>query len=81
MKNALITLGILAATGDTAVAMTMEQMDANGDRSVSLAEIQSVHPAVTREQFATADENSDGLLNDAELAAAQQMGLIPAGHG
>ncbi|WP_425050839.1 hypothetical protein [Psychromarinibacter sp. S121] len=81
MKKALITLGILASTGGAAAAMTMAQMDANGDQFVSLEEIQSVHPAVTGEVFAIADEDSDGLLSDEELASAQQMGLIPADQG
>ncbi len=84
MKKALITLGILASTGAAAAAaaaMTMAQMDANGDQFVSLEEIQSVHPAVTGEVFAIADEDSDGLLSDEELASAQQMGLIPADQG
>ena len=46
--------------------------------AVSLAEVQAVVADFTEEQFAGIDTNADGLLDEAELAAAVEAGVIPA---
>lgn len=78
MRPALIALGILAASS-AAYAMTMEEMDANGDGGLSLSEIQSVYPEVTGDSFDAADSDADGMISAEELAAAQEAGVLPAG--
>lgn len=47
------------------------RLDADQDGSVSLAELQAVHPNVTAEQFAEFDGDGDGALSRAELEAAR----------
>ena len=54
------------------------QADANEDGVLSLEEVQAVYPDVTAEQFASADLNGDGALEDAEVTAAQETGVMPA---
>ncbi|MEM6941093.1 MAG: hypothetical protein AAF943_07275 [Pseudomonadota bacterium] len=53
------------------------EVDANGDGILSVAEVQAVFPDVTVEQFAAMDLNSDGALDDNEVQAAQDAGLMP----
>lgn len=55
------------------------EVDANGDGLLSMAEVQAVYVDVTAEQFAAMDINDDGALEDAEVRAAQEAGLLPSG--
>lgn len=68
-------LGALASAG---FAQTATEIDANGDGLMSMGEVQAVFPDVTEEQFSMADTNGDGALDDAEMAAAQESGNLPA---
>ncbi|WP_172298671.1 EF-hand domain-containing protein [Pseudoruegeria sp. HB172150] len=81
MKSAILSVAVLAATASISSALTLEQIDVNGDGSLTLAELQSVHPGVTDEVFTAADTDADGLINGDELASAQELGLIPADQG
>lgn len=60
-----------------AMGQSAVQVDANEDGMLSLEEVQAVYPEVTAEQFAAADLNGDGQLEDAEVSAAQEAGVIP----
>ena len=51
--------------------------DANGDGMVTLDEVEAVHSDVTAEAFAAMDTNMDGVLDEAEVSAAQEAGLLP----
>ena len=62
-----------------AIGQSAVQADSNEDGVLSLAEVQAVYPDVTEDMFATADLNGDGALEDAEVKAAQEAGLMPAG--
>lgn len=75
MKRTALAL-IIAAAG-TAPLMAQDMIDANEDGFLSLAEIQAVYPDVTETDFTEADANGDGLLDEEELAAAREAGLIP----
>ncbi|MBX3704086.1 MAG: EF-hand domain-containing protein [Steroidobacteraceae bacterium] len=61
------------------------KLDANGDGSVDLAEMQAARPGFTAEQFRKADANGDGLLSREELRAAHAKarfdGLDKDGNG
>ncbi len=61
-----------------AMGQSATQVDVDQDGLLSLAEMQAVYPDMTDEQFATVDLNGDGMLDDAEVKAAQEAGLIPA---
>lgn len=50
------------------------RLDANGDGSVDLAEIQAARPDFTVEKFKAADGNGDGRLSHDELRAAHGKG-------
>lgn len=54
------------------------EVDANGDGILSAAEVQAVYPDVTPEQFSAMDLNADGALDEAEVVAAQEAGMMPA---
>lgn len=54
------------------------EVDANGDGILSVAEVQAVYPEVTAEQFSAMDLNADGSLDNSEIQAAQEAGLMPA---
>jgi len=81
MKAAFIAMGILAGSAIAASALSIDELDANGDGGLTFAEISSAHPEVTEAMFAEADVDADGLINAAELATAQEMGLLPADQG
>ncbi|GKY86818.1 EF-hand domain-containing protein [Sinisalibacter aestuarii] len=76
MKSARIALAILLVSGSAAFAQ--DALDADGDGLVTLAELQAMYPDFTDEQFAEADTDASGALDEAELAAATEAGMIPA---
>ncbi|MDF1669035.1 MAG: EF-hand domain-containing protein [Roseovarius sp.] len=69
----VLGLGFLA---NSAIAAT--EIDANGDGMMTIDEVQAVFPDVSIEAFAEVDTNDDGALDDAEMVAGQEQGLIPA---
>ena len=77
-----IRLTVIAFAGFCVPAFAMGQgateIDANGDGLLSIAEVQAVYPDVTAEQFSSMDLNADGALDDDEVQAAQEAGLMPA---
>lgn len=62
-----------------AMGQSAVQADANEDGMLSLEEVQAVFPDMTEDQFVTVDLNGDGMLEDAEVKAGQEAGLMPAG--
>ena len=69
----VLGLGFLANS-----AIAASEVDANGDGLMTIDEVQAVFPDVTADAFAEADVNDDGALDDAEMVAGQEQGLIPA---
>ncbi|MFC6583979.1 hypothetical protein [Sulfitobacter aestuariivivens] len=53
------------------------ELDANGDGLLSVTEVQAVYPDVTAEQFSAMDLNADGALDDSEVVAAEEAGVMP----
>lgn len=53
------------------------EVDANGDGLLSVTEVQAIYPDVTAEQFSAMDLNADGALDDSEVVAAQEAGVMP----
>ena len=49
----------------------------DGDGMVTLDEVEAVHSDVTAEAFAAMDTNMDGVLDESEVSAAQEAGLLP----
>ena len=72
---------IVAALGMTAsaYAMTMDPAaDLNGDGVYSMDEMLAILPDMTEDTFVVVDTNEDGLIDEAELAAATEAGIFPA---
>ena len=76
----LLGMGFMANAA-IATSEQIVEIDANGDGMMTVDEIQAVYPEMTAEAFAEADLNSDGVLDDAEMVAGQERGLIPASSG
>ena len=74
-KFIAIAIG-LGALAQSAAAMT--EIDANGDGLMTIEEVRAVFPEITAETFSAVDVNGDGALDDAEMVAGQEQGLIPA---
>ncbi len=74
---ALIAMGIAG----TAIAMSdnAKAVDVNGDGILTIDELQAVFPEVTTDSFSTLDLNADGALDDAEITAAEDAGIMPTG--
>lgn len=61
-----------------AMGQSATEVDANGDGLLSVSEVQAVYPDITAETFSAMDLNADGALDDAEIVAAQEAGVMPA---
>ena len=68
----LLGMGLLANS-----ALAAAEIDTNGDGLMTIDEVQAVFPDVSPEAFAEVDTNDDGALDDAEMVAGQEQGLIP----
>ena len=73
----VLGMGFLA---NSAIAMgeNTVEIDSNGDGLMTIDEVQAVFPDVSPEAFAEVDTNDDGAIDDAEMVAGQEQGLIPA---
>jgi hypothetical protein len=68
----LLGFGLAAGT-----AIAASEIDTNGDGMMTIDEVQAVFPDVSADAFAQADVNDDGALDDAEMVAGQEQGLLP----
>ena len=74
----LSTALVLSVFAGTAIAQDADPMiDVNGDGFYSFPEVNTVYSDVTDEVFTTIDTTGDGLLDMAEVMAAQDAGLMP----
>lgn len=72
-KTALIILPALLAT--PVVAQTA-LVDADGNGSYSYTEITATHPDVSEDDFAAMDADGNGELDEEELQAARDAGML-----
>ncbi len=78
MKKVLITTAaIFALSGASFAAVT--DVDTDGDGVASFTELLAMYPTLTEEGFSAIDTNDDGVIDDAEMTAAQDAGIIPQG--
>jgi hypothetical protein len=73
MAAALVASLAIAAPG-----LAQSAMDADGDGTVTLADVQALYPDVTEETFAAMDSDADGTLSEEEIAAATEAGMLPS---
>ena len=78
MKKTTLALAALATllTPMLASADMLAELDTNGDRAVTVDELQAVNPDMTAESFSVMDINDDGLLDADEITAAEEAGTI-----
>lgn len=70
---ALALAGSAFAMSDNAVAA-----DTDGNGVLTIDEVQAVYPDVSSDGFSAMDTNADGALDEAEVTAAEEAGLMPA---
>jgi len=73
----LSPLVIVLMAGAASAQEADPNIDVNGDRFYSFPEVGTVYPYLTDADFTTMDTTGDGLLDMAEVAAAQDAGLMP----
>lgn len=80
IKTAPAAFAVLFATA-TAIVGQDAGPDVDGDGMVSMEEFTAAWPDMTAETFAAADANADGALDEAEIAAAAEAGILPLTEG
>ncbi len=81
MKTKLLIILMAAGLVLPAALSAATEADANGDGVLTIDEVQAVYPEVTVEIFSAMDVNADGTLDDTEVVAAQEAGLMPPSDG
>ena len=76
MKKAVFTVVLGLATAGMATAQGLADLDADGNGTLSLAELQAVYPNLTEEGFTAIDTSADGAVDEAELTAAVDAGTL-----
>ena len=78
MNRFALTIAALVTAISPALAMSNSavEVDTNGDRVLSLEEVQAVWPSVTTEDFEKMDANADGSLDDTEIKTAEEAGMM-----
>lgn len=72
-----ILAGLLGLGVSTAALAEVE--DTDGDGVYSMEELMVAYPSLTEELFTTIDGNGDGAVDEDELAAALDAGVLVAG--
>ena len=70
-------LVLLAAAGTATAQEVDPNIDVNGDGFYSFPEVGTIYPDITAEVFSEIDTTGDGLLDMAEVMAAQEIGVMP----
>ncbi|MFU1476588.1 EF-hand domain-containing protein [Roseovarius sp. C7] len=78
-KYIALVLGMgLMANSAFAMNEGIAEINTNGDGLITADELSAVFPDVTAEAFAEIDADGNGAVDDAEMQAATEAGLIPA---
>lgn len=78
MTKTPILAAALAVMAGAAFAQEVDPaIDVNGDGFYSFPELSAAYPELSAESFSQMDTTGDGLLDMAELADAQEAGLMP----
>ena len=76
MRRAAIGAVVVAMFAAPAFAITVADVDTDGDSLVSFAEMVVKYPDLTEEAFSEIDTSADSFVDETELAAAMEAGLI-----
>ncbi len=78
-KRMQLILAGLLGLGVSTAAFAADVEDTDGDGMYSMEELMVAYPTLTEELFGTIDGNGDGAVDEAELAAAVDAGVLVAG--
>lgn len=77
----LSTYATLVAFGLAGAAVAMSDnaaaIDVDGNGVLTIDEVQAVYPDVSTDTFSAMDTNADGALDEAEVTAAEEAGIMP----
>lgn len=76
MRRAAIGAILVAMFAAPAFAITVADVDSDGDSLVSFAEMTVKYPDLTEVAFGEIDTSDDSLVDETELAAALEAGMI-----
>lgn len=76
MRSAAIGAMVVALLAAPAFALTVSDVDTDGDSLVSFTEMTVKYPDLTEDLFGEIDTGDDSLVDEAELTAALEAGLI-----
>ena len=76
MRRAALGAIAVAMFAAPAFALTVSDVDTDGDSLVSFAEMAVKYPDLTEEVFGAIDTSDDSFVDEAELAAALDAGTI-----
>lgn len=76
MRRAAIGAVMVAMFAAPAFALTVSDVDTDGDNLVSFAEMTVKYPDLTEEAFGDIDTSDDSYVDETELAAALEAGVI-----
>lgn len=80
MRNIALMVAVAAFPAGVALAQSaLADMDADGNGTLSITELQTVYTTLDEAGFTAVDTNADGAVDEAELTAAQTAGTLVAG--
>jgi hypothetical protein len=75
MRRAAVAI-VVALFAAPAFALSVSDVDTDGDSLVSFTEMSVLYPDLTDELFAEIDTSDDSLVDETELTAAIEAGMI-----
>ncbi|XHY16736.1 hypothetical protein SuNHUV7_15270 (plasmid) [Pseudoseohaeicola sp. NH-UV-7] len=76
MRRVAVGTMMAALIAAPAFALTVSDVDTDGDSQISFTEMAVKYPDLTEEAFGAVDTSGDTLVDEAELAAALESGMI-----
>lgn len=76
MRPTIMIAATAAALAGFATAALAHEMDTDQDGLLTLAELQAEYPDLTEATYDAVDANADGAVDDDELAAAWESGIL-----
>lgn len=76
MRRAAVGTMIAALIAAPALALTVLDIDTDGDSLISFTEMAVMYPDLTEEVFGEVDTSDDTFVDETELAAALESGVI-----
>lgn len=61
-----------------AFALTVSEVDTDGDSLISFTEMAAIYPDLTEDVFGEVDTSDDSMVDETELVTALESGMIEA---